>query len=129
VLHLAQGSREVTQSSGNDAPSDIAVCIAKEGVKGDKKGRKHRPQGTMTTTNHGNDSDKEVGGTSVRCISTTVHNDKHQTRPPMNHFRRFLEEACPNHTYLVRHKLKDNGMMRSFMTLGPSPRVQSSMKT
>jgi hypothetical protein len=24
-------------------------------------------------------------------------------------------EACPNHTYPIRHKLKDYGMIRSFM--------------
>jgi hypothetical protein len=29
-----------------------------------------------------------------------------------------LEEACPNHTYPIRHKLKDYSMMKSFMTLG-----------
>jgi hypothetical protein len=36
----------------------------------------------------------------------------------MNHFMRLLKEACPNHVDLVRHKLKDCGMMRSFMTSG-----------
>jgi hypothetical protein len=34
----------------------------------------------------------------------------------MEHFNRLLEEACPNLAYPVRHKLKDYGMMRSFMT-------------
>jgi hypothetical protein len=36
----------------------------------------------------------------------------------MDHFKRLLEEACPNHAYPIRHKLKDCGMMRSFMTWG-----------
>jgi hypothetical protein len=36
----------------------------------------------------------------------------------MYHFKKRLEEACPNHAYPVRHKLKDCGMMRSFMTTG-----------
>jgi hypothetical protein len=31
---------------------------------------------------------------------------------------RHLEEACPNHAYPIQHKLKDCGMMRSFLTLG-----------
>jgi hypothetical protein len=39
-------------------------------------------------------------------------------RPPTDHFKRLLEEAWPNHAYPVKHKLKDCGMMRSFMTLG-----------
>jgi hypothetical protein len=54
----------------------------------------------------------------VGRISTTMHSDKHPIRPPTDHFNRLLEEACPNHAYPVRHKLKDCGMMRSFMTLG-----------
>jgi hypothetical protein len=36
----------------------------------------------------------------------------------MDHFKRLLKEAYPNHAYPVRHKHKDWGMMRSFLTLG-----------
>jgi hypothetical protein len=36
----------------------------------------------------------------------------------MDHIKRLLVEAFPNHVYLVRHKLKDCDMMRSFMTSG-----------
>jgi hypothetical protein len=36
----------------------------------------------------------------------------------MDHFKRRLKEAFPNHAYPVRHKLKGYGMMRSFMTSG-----------
>jgi hypothetical protein len=54
----------------------------------------------------------------MRCISTAVRSDEHQARPPMDHFKRFLEEAHPNHAYHLRHKLKVCGMMRSFMILG-----------
>jgi hypothetical protein len=39
-------------------------------------------------------------------------------RPPTYHFKRLFEEACPNHAYPIKHKLKDCDMMRSFMTLG-----------
>jgi hypothetical protein len=37
---------------------------------------------------------------------------------PSDHFKRLLDEACPNHAYLIRHKLKDYEMMQSFMTSG-----------
>jgi hypothetical protein len=30
----------------------------------------------------------------------------------------FLEAACPNHMYPIKHKLKDCTMMKNFMTLG-----------
>jgi hypothetical protein len=69
-------------------------------------------------TDHDNNNDREVDRSGVRCISTTVHSDKRQVRLPTYHFKRLLEEACPNHAYPVRHKLKDCGMMRSFMTSG-----------
>jgi hypothetical protein len=38
--------------------------------------------------------------------------------PPTDHFERLLEEACPNHAYPIKHKLKDRDMMNNFMTLG-----------
>jgi hypothetical protein len=52
----------------------------------------------------------------MRCISTIVRGNKRLVRPPMDHFKRLLEEACPNHAYLIKHKLKDCSMMRSFKT-------------
>jgi hypothetical protein len=57
-------------------------------------------------------------GSDMRHILTAARGDKHQARPPKDHFKRLLEEACPNHAYPVRHKLKDCSMMRSFTTLG-----------
>jgi hypothetical protein len=72
----------------------------------------------MTTIDHDDGNDGEGGGFGVRRISTTVHGDKHQSRLPMDHFKRLLEEACPNHAYPIRNKLKDCDMMWSFMTLG-----------
>jgi hypothetical protein len=61
---------------------------------------------------------QEASGSSLRRISTTMRSDKHLMRLPMDHFKRLLEEAYPNHAYSVRHKLKDCGMMRRFMTSG-----------
>jgi hypothetical protein len=91
--------RDVTQKGGQlppMAPLSMAVMTT-----------------TMTDGNHG-----KAGGSSVKCILATSHSDKYQARPPMDHFRRLLEEGCPNHSYAIRRKLKNCGMMRSFMTLG-----------
>jgi hypothetical protein len=60
----------------------------------------------------------ETAGSGMRHTLTAGCNDKRQARLPMDHFKRLLDEACPNHAYPVRHKLKDCGMMRSFMTSG-----------
>jgi hypothetical protein len=106
VPRPTQRSREVTSSSSEGETSDMATHSGREGVKGGKKRHKQCLQGV-------------VGGSGMRLTSTVARNDKHQVRPPMDHFKRLLEEACPNHAYPVRHKLKDCNMMRSFMTSGP----------
>jgi hypothetical protein len=69
-------------------------------------------------TSHGNDCGWEAGGFGVGQVSTVVHSNKLLARPPMDHFKRLIEEACPNHAYPVKHKLKDCGMMWSFLTSG-----------
>jgi hypothetical protein len=52
-------------------------------------------------TDRDDSNNKEVGGSDVRLISTAARSDKHQARPPTDHFKRLLEDC---------------GMMRSFMT-------------
>jgi hypothetical protein len=54
----------------------------------------------------------------MRCISTTTRSGKCPVRPPTHYSKRLLDENCPNHAYPIRHKLKDYGIMRSFMTSG-----------
>jgi hypothetical protein len=51
-------------------------------------------------------------------ISTTTRSGRCSARMPKDYFKRLLKEACPNHTYPIGHKLKDCGIMRSFMTSG-----------
>jgi hypothetical protein len=70
----------------------------------------------MTTTDNDDSNDGEASDSGMMCISTTARSDKREARLPTDHFKRLLEEACPNHPNPVRHKLKDCGMMRSFMT-------------
>jgi hypothetical protein len=59
-----------------------------------------------------------TGSSSIGCISTIVRNNRHLVRPPTDHFKRLLVEACLNHAYTVRYKLKDCDMMQSFITSG-----------
>jgi hypothetical protein len=112
----ALGSREATLSSSEGATYDVANHGYRKGVKGGKRKLKKHHQGATTTTDHGDGNNGETDGSSGRHISTAAHNDKHQARPPTDHSKRLLEEACPNHEYPIRHKLKDCGIMRSLMT-------------
>jgi hypothetical protein len=57
-------------------------------------------------------------------IMTTTHSGKHQARPPTYHFEGLLEEACPNHVYPIKHKLKVYDMMQNFMTSRSLTRVR-----
>jgi hypothetical protein len=118
MLRPAQGSREVTLSSCKEAPPNVAIHYAKEGIKGGKKRCKQHPEETTIKTDHKDDNDGEVGDSSMRSILIAVHSDKRQARLPTHHFKRLLEETCPNHRYPIGHKLKDYDMMRSFMTSG-----------
>jgi hypothetical protein len=62
----------------------------------------------------GSDS-KRAGGSSVVRVSTAAGSGKRQTRLPLDHLEKLLEEACPNHAYPVKHKLRDRDMMKNFM--------------
>jgi hypothetical protein len=115
VPRPTQRSGEVILSSGKGAPSNVATHTS---INGGKKRREQRLQGAATMTGHDDGNNGEAGGSDVRCSSTAACSDKRQARPPMDHFKRLLEEACPNHAYPVRHKLKDCSMMISFMTSG-----------
>jgi hypothetical protein len=52
-----------------------------------------------------------------RAINT-VGSGTRQARLPMDHFEKLLEETCPNHTYPVKHKLRNCGMMKNFVASG-----------
>jgi hypothetical protein len=108
----------VTPSNDKGAPSDVATHCDQEGVKGGSNSRKQCHQGTTTMNIHDDGPNWEASGFGVRRISINAYNGKSPVRPPTYHFKRFLEEDCPNHAYPIRHKLKDCDMMRSFLTSG-----------
>jgi hypothetical protein len=108
----------VTLSSVREVSSDIAIHSAREGAKGGKKRRNQCPLETTTTTDYNNGNNGKASSSDIGHVMTGVHSNKHQAWPPTDHFKRLLEEACPNHAYPIRHKLKDCDMMKSFMISG-----------
>jgi hypothetical protein len=113
-----QTSREVTPTNDKEAPSDDVTRCAQDGVKGGNKHRKQRPLRTMTRTSCHDDCGWEAGSSSMGHTSFATRSSRRMVRSPIEHFKRLLEKACPNHAYPVRHKLKDYEMMRSYMTSG-----------
>jgi hypothetical protein len=99
-------------------PSDIAAQNTEDGSRGGKKRHKQHLQGVTAMANSDGGDNEEAGGSGVARITTAIGSSKHQARSPTDHFERLLEEACPNHVYPIKHKLRDCGMMKNFMISG-----------
>jgi hypothetical protein len=56
------------------------------------------------------------------CAAAIIGSSKHQAQPPTDQFEKLLEEICPNHAYLIKHKLRDCIMMNNFMASRPLAR-------
>jgi hypothetical protein len=54
----------------------------------------------------------------MACVATVARSGKQQAWLLPDHFKWLLDEAFPNHAYPIKHKLKDCGVMKNFMTLG-----------
>jgi hypothetical protein len=106
-----QTSKEATLSSNKEASSDVIAYSAQDGINGSNKRHKKCPLGTVTMSNRGDDRSWEAGSSDMGQVSTAMHGSRCLVRPPTNHFKMLLKEACPNHAYPVKHKLKDYGMM------------------
>jgi hypothetical protein len=52
----------------------------------------------------------------MECVANAMCGGKRQASPLTDYFKRLLEEACPNHVYPIKHKLKGYEMMKNFMT-------------
>jgi hypothetical protein len=99
-------------------PFDIAVQNAEEGARGGKKRCKQRLQGVIVMFDGYGDDNEEEGGAGVARITITAGSSKRQAQPPTYHFERLFKEACPNHVYPFKHKLRDCGMIKNFMVPG-----------
>jgi hypothetical protein len=103
-----------TQSSRRVVSLDIAIQGAEEGAKAGKKRHKQHHQEATTNDDGGTNERADIYG--AERGAEDAGSDKHQVLLPTYHFERLLEETCPNHTYPIKHKLRDCGRMKSFMT-------------
>jgi hypothetical protein len=86
-----------------------ASRVAERGASSAFKG----PQPTMMMATIGRWVAPAFGTSRPPHAATSVRCGRLQTT-----YKRLLEEACPNHAYPIRHKLKDCNMMWSFMISG-----------
>jgi hypothetical protein len=86
-----------------------------KGAKGGKKGQKRHLR--CITIVASDDSDSEKAGNSDEEYVTIIERDiKHQAQQSKDHFKKLIEATCPDHSYPIKHKLKDCTMMKKFMT-------------
>jgi hypothetical protein len=113
------GGMETTPSSSKAMPSSIVVQGTTKDAKGGKKRWKRCPQWAATRAGcDNNDDGKQADNSDMEHIMTAGHSIKHHTRSLTDHFKRLLEESYPNHMYPIKHKLRDCGLMKSFMISG-----------
>jgi hypothetical protein len=70
----------------------------------------------VTTSCDKGDNDKEVSDFDEELAATVENDSMCQAWQPADHFKNLLEATSPNHTYPVRHKLKECTMMKNCMT-------------
>jgi hypothetical protein len=59
-----------------------------------------------------------VDSFDMERITTAGHSIKRHVRLPTDHIERLLEEACPNHAYPIKYKLRDCGTTKNLMFMG-----------
>jgi hypothetical protein len=82
-----------------------------------RKELQRRQESTPAAGDDGS-TNKQAGNSRVVCAMGAASSGKHQVLPPTNHFKKLLEETCPNHAYPVKHKLRDCIMMKNFISSG-----------
>jgi hypothetical protein len=90
---------------------------ARKAAKGSKKGKKWHPQSVAIATSNDGD-DKEADDSNEEYVTAVKHDFKRQAWQPKDHFEKLFEAACQNHSYPVKHKVKNCTMMKNFMTSG-----------
>jgi hypothetical protein len=115
---LVPSGREAAPNSSKAAPSNITAQDAMKDAKGGKKRRKQRPQWVATVVDYDSNDNEKANDSNKEHVTTAVYSGQCQARPPTELFERLLEEACMNHAYRVKHKLKDCAMMKNLMTSG-----------
>jgi hypothetical protein len=79
-------------------------------------GTERHPQWVATTAGSDDDDDKKADDFDKECVGAIGYSVKCQAQLLTDQFERLLEEECLNNAYPIKHKLRDCGMMKKFMT-------------
>jgi hypothetical protein len=105
-------------SDSGEASFDVAIQDAREGTKGGRKRCQQDLQEAAILVDGDSGNGMQAGSSGMVCITVVEGIGKPQVRLPTDHFEKLLEETCLSHTYPIKHKLRDCGMMKNFMASG-----------
>jgi hypothetical protein len=109
------GNTKAAASGGRATPCKATAKSIRKGAKGGKKEQKRCPWCVTIAASY-DGCDKKADDSDKGHVTATECDFKRQTRPPKEHFEKFLKATCPNHPYPIKHKLKDCTVMKNFMT-------------
>jgi hypothetical protein len=114
---FVQSSAKAALSGSRGAPTMATDKGARRGARSDKRGSKRQTQRVAVATSYdeGN-NDKDISDSDEELVTTAECDSKAQARQPTDHFKKLLEATCPNHTYPVKHRLKECTMMKNYIT-------------
>jgi hypothetical protein len=117
---LDPGDWEAVPDISRVMMSNIADQGTKKGAKGSKKRRKRRPWWVVVAVGYNDDDDnnEKVDDSNKEYVVAIECYVKRHAWLLIDHFRRLLEVAYPNHVYSVNHKIKKCNMMKNFITSG-----------
>jgi hypothetical protein len=96
-------------SSSEEASPDVVIQDVEEGAKGSKKRHEQRHQETAPAAGDDGNNNKQVASSNVVRTAATTGSGKRQAQPLTYYFEKLL---------VVKHKLKDCGIMKNFIASG-----------
>jgi hypothetical protein len=109
------GNRKTAISCSRAAPSKATIKSTRKGAKGGKKGQKWHPRCVAIMASDDSDEGK-ADDSSKEYVTAIKHDFKHKVWQQKDHFKKLHKATRPNHSYPVKHKLKDYTVMKNFMT-------------
>jgi hypothetical protein len=70
----------------------------------------------ITTSCDEGDNDKDASNSDEELIAIAERDFKRQARQSADHLEKLLDATYPNHTYRIRHKLKECTMVKNYKT-------------
>jgi hypothetical protein len=69
-------------------------------------------------------NDKDASYSEEELVATAERDFECPVQSPTDHFKKLLKVTCPNHTFPVKHKLKECSMRKNYVAMGSLARAE-----